>query len=395
MHILLVLSWYKTPEKPINGTFFEEHARMLQKKGYKVGVLCPTFDGRFSLKTAFSQFFKNSQPNDFIDKGIPTMYSHSTALFPSRFQKMNFWFANFMTYWKYKKYAKQYGKPDFIHAFSVFIAGWSARYISKKENINYVFTENTNSIINSKWITTDKVTREVIKQTFSEAKAVQIKSSFFKQQLIDIHNISPDNVTIIPNFVNPIFYETFIRKEKSSPFILSYIASIDKRKQQDLLLEALVILSVRGYDVKLNLIGDGSEKKALIEYTKEKMIQHLVIFMGNQSRETVKQEMDKSHLILSASKLETFGLSVIEAFACGRPVVAIDSGGPRDTINSGNGILVKENSAEKFAEAIISIINNYENYDQEKIRTGCYNKYTEDSVFKMFDPIYREAATTK
>jgi len=377
MHILLIPSWFKTPEQPINGTFFEEHARMLQKKGYQVGVFCPTFDGNFSMQSALKQFVKKDYPNDFVDNGIPIFYLHINALFPSRFQKLNYWFAGFRSYLKYKKYTKQYGKPNLLHGFSVFTAGWITRYISNKEKVNYVFTENTNSILYSKWIITDMVTRDVVKKTFSDARAVQLKSSFFKQALIDVHGISPHNVSVIPNFVNPIFFDTYIKKEKSNPFIISYVASIDERKQQKMLIESLVIVASQGYNVKLNLIGDGPDKNTLIKYVSEKNIQNHFTFKGNQTREAVKHEIHNAHLIVSASKHETFGLSIIEAHACGRP------------------ILVKENSAEKFAEAIISIINNYENYDQEKIRTDCYNKYTEDSVFKMFDPIYREAATTK
>lgn len=395
MHVLLMPSWYKTPEHPINGTFFEEHARMLQKKGYQVGVFCPTYEGSFNLKKSFAQFFKKNQPKDFEDNGIPTMYLKINALFPSRFQKLNYWFAGFMAYIKYKQYKKQFGKPDFIHGFSVFTAGWITRYISKKENLNYIFTENTNSIINSKWITTNEVTREVVKKTFSDAKAVQLKSSFFKQALIEKHSISPNNVVIIPNFVTPMFYQTFIAKEKSSPFIILYIASLDYRKQQQLLLEAIVLVRKKGYDVKLNLIGDGSIKNELVKYAEENGIQQIVVFMGNQNRETVKKEIDEAHLIVSASKHETFGLSIIEAFACGRPVVSIDSGGPRDTVNSLNGILVKENTADKLAEAIVLVINNYEKFNQENIRMECFQKYTEDSVFYMFEPIYKAAAFTK
>lgn len=390
MHILIIPSWYKTPEEPIKGTFFEEQARMLQKKGYKVGVFCPEHAGNFSVKSALKQFVKKDYPKDFIDNGIPTMYSYSCELFPSRFQKLNYWFAGFMGYITYKKYTKKYGKPDIIHAHSVFIGGWIARYISKKESIKYVFTEHTNSVLYSQWITTDKVTKDVVKKTFSDAKIVTLPSAFFKQALIDIHNISPDNVTVIPNLVNPIFFESFSIKKKSNPFIISYIASLDHRKQQMLLIKALVLIIEKGYDVKLNLLGDGPDKSELMKYVIEKNIQHLVTFMGNQNRQIVKKEIDDAHLVVSASKQETFGLSIVEAFACGRPVVSIDSGGPRETVTKENGILIKENTIEKLAEAIISVINNYENYNQEEIKNNCFIKYSENAIWEMLEPIYKQ-----
>lgn len=391
MHILVIVSWYKTPENPIIGTFLEEHARMLKNKGYKVGILYPSFNANFSLKTALTQFVKKNQPQDFIDKGIPTLYSYANALFPSRFQHLNNWFICFATYLKYKKYLKKYGKPDVIHADSVFLGAWVARYISKKQHLQYVLKEHTNSILYSKWITTDKVTRDLVKKTISDAKTVVLASNFIKQCLIEKYQISSNNVKIIPYLVNPIFYATFFKKEKFNSFVLLCIGSLEKRKQQKLLFDALVIILRKGYDITLNLIGDGDDRTELISYANEKNIQHLIKFKGNQSRNVVKQEIDKSHLIVSASKIETFGISVIEAFACGRPVVAIDSGGPRDTITPENGILVKENTPEKLAEAIISVMNNYENYDQEKIIADCIKKYSENAVLAMLEPIYKEA----
>lgn len=395
MHILIIPSWYKTPQNPICGTFFEEQARMFQKRGYKVGVFCPTFGGNFSFKNALKQFLKKNKVKDFIDNGIPTMYSYSNELFPSRFQKLNYWFAGFIGYLRYKKYTKQYGKPDIIHAHSVFIGGWVARYISKKDNIKYVFTEHTNSVLYSKWITTDTVTREIVKKTFSDAKTVTLPSNFFKDALIDVYNISPDNVTVISNLVNPIFFESFSLKNKSEPFVISYIASLEPRKQQMLLLNAIVLVLEKGYNVKLNLLGDGPDKNELMEYVIKKNIQYIVSFKGNQSREIVKKEIDNSHLIVSASKQETFGLSIVEAFACGRPVVAIDSGGPRETITNENGILVKENALDKLAEAIISVINNYNNYNQESIKSDCVKKYSEDAIFEKLEPIYTSTVIKK
>lgn len=391
MHVLVIPSWYKTPQQPLSGTFFEEQTRMLLDKGYKTGILYPSFNSQFNLKTALKQFVKNNQPNDFNDKGIPTMYSFSNAIVSSRFQKINYWFACFTAYRKYKKYVNKYGKPDVIHAHSVFIGGWAARYISKKEKVRYIFTEHTSSILHSQWITTDQVSKDMVKKTFLDAHVSVFVSNAFRQDLISKYNIPSVNAVTIPNVVNPIFYNTTVKIEKSKPFLLLCIALLGINKQHRLLFDALAIITRQGYDVRLNLIGDGPDKNELIKYASERNIQNLVSFMGAQSREIVKQEIDKSHMVVSASKFESFGLSIAEAFACGRPVVAIDSGGPRDTVNSDNGVLVKENTPEKLAEAIILVINNYENYDQGKINADCLKKYSENVVLAMLESIYKEA----
>lgn len=395
MHILIIPSWYKTPQQPLLGTFFEEQARMLLNKGYKVGILYPTLNSVFNVKTALKQFFKKTQPDNFVDNGIPIMYSFSNAIVPSRFQKINYLFACFTAHTNYKKYVKQYGKPDLIHAHSVFIGGWVARYISKKQKLSYVFTEHTSSILLSQWITTDPVSINMVKKTFIDAEHAVFVSNTFRQDLILKYNIPSVNAVTIPNIVNPIFHKTFIKNEKQKPFILLCIAGLNKNKQHKLLFDALSLIVDLGYDVKLNLIGEGSDEDELKLYLNEKKLNGYVTFMGAQPREIVKLEIDKAHLVVSASKSETFGLSIIEAFACGRPVVAVDSGGPRDTVTNENGILVKENASDKLAEAIISVINNYNNYNQESIKSDCVKKYSEDAIFEKLEPIYTSTVIKK
>lgn len=390
MHVLIIPSWYKTPDQPLSGTFFEEQARMLLNKGYKVGILYPVLNSAFNLNTALKQFFKKNQPNDFVDDKIPTMYSFSNAIVRSRFQTINYWFACFVAYKKYKKYVNLYGKPDIIHAHSVFIGGWLARYISKKQKLQYVFTEHTSSIIHSQWITTDEVSKNIVRKTIIDAEAAIFVSDAFKEDLLIKFDIPNNNTLTIPNVVNPIFYNSYVKKEKSLPLILLCIAVFGKNKQHKLLFDALSIILKKGYHVKLNLVGDGAEREELIEYANKLKLQNSINFMGAQTRDIVKREIDKAHIIVSASKFESFGLSIVEAFACGRPVVAIDSGGPRDTVTKENGILVLDNTPEKLADAIILVIDNYENYNQEKIKDDSFEKYSENAVWDMLEPVYNK-----
>jgi glycosyltransferase involved in cell wall biosynthesis len=392
MHVLIIPSWYKTPDQPLSGTFFEEQARMLLKAGYKTGVLYPFLNSQFKLSNALKQLFSKNSPEDFDDKDLPTLYEFTNAIVPSRFQKINYWFACFRTYQKYKKYARLYGKPDVIHAHSVFIGGWVARYIANRQNIAYIFTEHTSSLLHSKWINTDKVSKDIVKTTVEDARVAVFVSNAFREQLIRGFNITHARSITVPNMANPVFYSGFTRKQKPSSFILLCIAVFGKNKQHELLFESLKIITQSGHRSVLNLIGDGEQKNQLMVSARRHGIEHLVTFMGLQPREVVKREIDNAHIIVSASRFESFGLSIIEAFACGRPVVAIDSGGPRDTVTPENGILVNENTAEKLAEGIISVMNNYENYDQEKIKEDSLKKYSEDAIFSKLKPIYEDAA---
>lgn len=384
MHILIIPSWYKTPQQPVTGTFFEEQARMLQRKGYKVGILYPDHVMRFDL----FQSHRKNQPSDLIDDGIPTYYSFTNSIIP-RTKKINFWYACFKANKVYRKYKTQFGTPDIIHAHATFIGGLVANYISKKNKIPYLLTEHYTGLILDKHIVNDLTDRNIIKMVFNNANKSITVSHFFKQKLIETYDIEPNNIIVIPNVVNPIFYSSFIPKQTSPPFVILCVAFLTERKQHKLLFDAVNQLTNKTYQIHLKLIGDGAYKDELVKYVKEKKLQSIVTFMGNQSREIVKQEIDNSHLLVSASAFETFGVNLIEALACGRPVVAIDSGGPRDIVTPENGILVKENSAPKLAEAVKEIIGNYESYNQRKIVNDCIKRFSEDVIFEKLERVYQ------
>jgi glycosyltransferase involved in cell wall biosynthesis len=87
--------------------------------------------------------------------------------------------------------------------------------------------------------------------------------------------------------------------------------------------------------------------------------------------------------------LETFGLTVAEAQAIGKPVVVTDSGGVRDIVTKETGIIC-ESHVNELAKALIEIQVNYEKYDPHKIRELTYNKFSESVIGLQLEKIYSE-----
>src|ERR1035437_7936666 len=111
MHVLVIPSWYKNPENPMVGTFFEEQARGLMQKGNQVGVFHVGFKP-FSYKEPLLQ-------EKYIDNGLPTYYYNYKGIVP-KLIRFNYWYLCKEAYNKYKEYVKENGKPDILHAHSVF-----------------------------------------------------------------------------------------------------------------------------------------------------------------------------------------------------------------------------------------------------------------------------------
>lgn len=90
------------------------------------------------------------------------------------------------------------------------------------------------------------------------------------------------------------------------------------------------------------------------------------------------------------STYETFGVVLIESLASGRPVITTDSGGPRDFINSTNGIILKEQTPECLAEAMIQMMQNYKNYNQEQLSKDCRQLFSEQKIEGDIEQMYRK-----
>lgn len=117
----------------------------------------------------------------------------------------------------------------------------------------------------------------------------------------------------------------------SDPLSLVYAGRLSREKSPDLAVATAVELDRRGVDVTLHLYGTGpmvDELRALGEGAP-------VFFHGYvDSREAVAQAYRAADISLSVCPAETFGLAILEALACGTPVVTSDRGGGRESVDS-------------------------------------------------------------
>jgi glycosyltransferase involved in cell wall biosynthesis len=88
-------------------------------------------------------------------------------------------------------------------------------------------------------------------------------------------------------------------------------------------------------------------------------------------------------LLLSTSVSETFGLSVAEAIAHGTPVVGTDSGGVRDFVNEGNGLVVDIRDVDGIVDAIIKVIS--AQFDSKNMSQRILEKYGNDQYVNCAD----------
>lgn len=192
-------------------------------------------------------------------------------------------------------------------------------------------------------------------------------------------------VETIPNGVDVSTIASVERAERSSDII--FAGRLLSHKNIDILLRAVAVIRAEKPNISVLIIGDGPERSALESLSRELGLQQNVEFLGFLDRhEDVYALMHSSKVFVLPSDREGFGLVVIEANACGLPVVAIDDqkNAARDLISDGvNGCLTVLD-ADGLSEKIKLIITNRNIFNPKKY----IKKYDWVEVISEIEQIY-------
>jgi glycosyltransferase involved in cell wall biosynthesis len=182
-------------------------------------------------------------------------------------------------------------------------------------------------------------------------------SNTSKTNLIAL-GIAEDTISVIYNGINHDLYKPNFQNKNDTPSIV-YLGRFKKYKRLDLLIHALPPLFERRPDLMFYIVGKGEEEDRLKNLAKELDLEGNIVFQGFVSEEEKVRFLQKAWLLVTPSMNEGWGLTVVEANACGTPAIAFDVPGLRDSIVHGKtGLLVKENDFKIFIETIEHLIHN-------------------------------------
>ena len=109
--------------------------------------------------------------------------------------------------------------------------------------------------------------------------------------------------------------------------------------------------------LKLLIVGDGTERMNLEALVKELGINSEVTFTGKIDNEKVPYYINKMDIVCLPSLSESFGVSAVEACACGRPIIATEVGGLKEIVfNNYNGFVIEEKSSEDIKLKLMETI---------------------------------------
>ena len=213
-----------------------------------------------------------------------------------------------------------------------------------------------------------------------------------------------DRFIFLPVGVDPtVFYpfppdrraaarETFYREHNLKPTekLIIFVGRFEGQKNPDLLIRSLHRCRERVRDLTLVLIGEGSLRSSIESTIEELELTGKVIFLGKVDTPAMVAVLNISSLAILTSSFEGRPSTILEALACGIPVVATDVGDVRSLIKDGlNGRIVESFDPGAIANAALDVLGAAEKYHWSKIADSVQSSHV-DTVYARYHQLFRE-----
>lgn len=313
------------------------------------------------------------------------VYRMHYGWFPRVFPGVCAWLTQHYGLPVFEQYIHDHGQPDVIHAHNVFYGGYLATQISQRYAIPTVLTEHASNHIRGRIFLPGQ--KRILRQSFKQLDAVLTVSETLRTVLLQHHA----NIDVVDNIVNTDNF-TYIDPPSSSLFVFSSVGSLRDIKNFPLLIRAFAQAFRGQTQFQLRIAGDGPDRSRLETLIQAQGMASQIQLTGRLEHDAVRDLFQQSHVVVSSSLIETFGVTLIEAMACGRPVIATRSGGPEGFINVDgvkNGLLVANNDVDALASGLKMVYDTYDQFDLAQIRSYCVDRFSEQAIVQDLLHRYR------
>ncbi len=222
---------------------------------------------------------------------------------------------------------------------------------------------------------------------------------------IRVGAVPKDKIVFMPNGIDTFRYRfkpdarlRFRRElELDSYFVWLAVGRFEEQKDYPNLLRAFKLVADERNDAVLLIAGQGTLFEEIKAMAYSLGLAERMCFLG--VRRDVPELMSAADAFVLSSRWEGFGLVLAEAMACELPVVATDSGGPREILNGGRlGFLVTPGDSEILATAMVKLMSLSEEQRKAMGRAGRGHieaNYSLDRVVDQWEKLYRDLLRKK
>lgn len=390
---VLVLSHMYPTNSRDTGIFIHNQVKHLQKAGCHVKVISPV---PYAPKCLwFNHKWKrygNTQEYDTTDKN--TVYFPRYIHIPG---KLFHGLASYSMYWGIKKVfnsiMKEF-KPQILHAHTATADGYVGLILSKRYNLPLICSLRGSDI--NIYPYRDRLTMFLTKKVISNADQIVSVSHALKttaetiakprRKIRVIYN-GCDIQAFAFNEESRLEYRKkmgILPKEK----VIIFIGWMSKSKGVFELIDSFIKLNSKYPDLRLIFVGGGQELLAIENIISSNNLNKKVHIIDRQPQNEIAKYFRAADIYVLPTYYEGLPSTVLEAMACGLPVVATNVGGIPEIVTEETGVLIPPKNVEKLTEGINSAISR--KWDRDIIRRrveGISWKGNADRTIKIYEEL--------
>ena len=262
----------------------------------------------------------------------------------------------------------EYEKLDLMHvhyAIPHAVSAYMARKVLEKTNksIKFITTLHGTDIT---LVGLEPSFMPLVKFSIEESDGVTAVSRFLKEKTLTNYNIQKE-IEVIYNFIDLDIYKpqpSDVFRQHIAPNGEKVLVHTSNFRPVKRVPDTIRILEKVKKEIpaKLVLVGDGPDRSECERLARELDIHKDVIFLGKQ--DALAEILNAADIFLMPSQSESFGLSALEAMACGKPVISSSVGGlPELVIHNETGYIAEIGDVERMSKSAVDLLTNEKKYN--------------------------------
>jgi glycosyltransferase involved in cell wall biosynthesis len=230
------------------------------------------------------------------------------------------------------------------------------------------------------------------KYVFKNASSYHAVSLFLADNIKNKLGLKKNGI-VIPNVVDAALFYYNNQTDKSA-VTFAHVSNMSFQKNVEGMLQGFAEVKKISPNFILNLVGPMQPQTG--ELINDLQLSQQVTVWGERDYKEVAAILQQSNAFVFFTRYETFGCVIIEANACGLPVIISDLEVTRELITENfNGIFVESENVNDLAEKILFTMQNLKNYDPLAISVETRNKYNYQRISKQFIDWYKRVGLAR
>ncbi len=395
MKALIISHMYPSTANSVAGIFVQEQVKELIRQNCEVKVISPIPWTPFPIKYLSKKWKNYSEIPLVEEKDGVTVYYPRHITFP---KAGLFEHSGSFMYYGIKKLVQTIYKNfkfDLVNAYTVLPDGFSAVLLKRKINVPTIITLLGDDLLDYPYRNKRVFTNT--KRALNKATKIIAVSRHLKNRAINDFGIPSEKIAVIYTGHDEKNFNLGERKQQESSIKnILFLGNIIESKGVFDLLKAISI--IRNSDEKLfarlswRFVGKITDREKLTNFLNVYKLRNNVEVVGEVPRDEVAKYMKRADFFILPSWSEGMPVALLEAIACGLPVIATTVGGIPEVVNENTGVLVEPKKPQELACGIISALSR--NWDQESIGEYAKNYTWEKNAEKTLG-VYQEVLQGK